>query len=347
MIQELDYFYLLDGGRDQPNCVNPASTNCAHSAAVYYYLNSYDATKCRFPGFPCSNYSDFESGLCSKQCNGDSCNYMGHASKNGNTDNLYLTTPDASCYTSSIQFNIPPATNSTILPQNTVVYPVYGTFTNSSPYSDPEFRPVAELPQDPSFINTRFFLFTRKNSKMATQITSNSDNSIFVKNDKMIFYIHGFNTNSSADWVIELKDAVLSEDDTNFVAVDWSGGARGTYEQGIANIQIAGIDVALLINSFVDKKIVTSNGVQIIGHSLGAHAASYVGKRVNVKVGRITGLDPSGRQFEGMSTQVRLNSNDASFVDIIHTNAGGTGAGILSPSGHVDFWPSKSFYFTF
>ena len=41
-----------------------------------------------------------------------------------------------------------------------------------------------------------------------------------------------------------------------------------------------------------------------------------------------------------MSTQVRLNPTDATFVDIIHTNAGGTGAGILSSSGHVDFWPS-------
>ena len=99
--------------------------------------------------------------------------------------------------------------------------------------------------------------------------------------------------------------------------------------------------MALLINSLIDKKIATSNGVQIIGHSLGAHAAAYVGKRLNAKVGRITGLDPSSRQFEGMSAQVRLNPNDATFVDIIHTNAGGAGAGILAQSGYVDFWPSS------
>lgn len=191
---------------------------------------------------------------------------MGHSAKIGNGGNLYLTTPDASCYTTSIQFNIPSATNSTISPQNTVVYNTYGTFTNLPPYSDPIYRPTAELPQNPSFINTRFFLYTRKNSKTGTRIAiTNSDNSIFADNNKIIFYIHGFNTNSSADWVIALKDAVLSEDDTNFVAVDWSDGARGTYEQGIANIQIAGIDVALMINSLIDRKIVTSNGVQIIG----------------------------------------------------------------------------------
>jgi len=317
------------------------ATNCAHSAAVYYFLNSYDPTKCRFPGFQCTSYDDFLNGACSQQCNDDACNYMGHSAKVGNGGNLYLTTPDASCYTSSIQFNVPPASNSTTSSQNTVVYNTYGTFTNLPPYSDPVYRPTAELPQNPSFINTRFFLYTRKNSKTTTQINSNSDKSIFVSNNKIIFYIHGFNTNASADWVIALKDAVLSEDDTNFVAVDWSGGARGTYEQGIANIQIAGIDMALLINSLIDKKIATSNGIQIIGHSLGAHAAAYAGKRLNAKVGRITGLDPSGRQFEGMSAQVRLNPNDATFVDIIHTNAGGAGAGILAQSGHVDFWPSS------
>ena len=41
--------------------------------------------------------------------------------------------------------------------QTVVIYPIYGTFTNSSPYSDPVFRPTALLPLNPSVINTRFY----------------------------------------------------------------------------------------------------------------------------------------------------------------------------------------------
>jgi pimeloyl-ACP methyl ester carboxylesterase len=222
--------------------------------------------------------------------------------------------------------------------QNVVIYPIYGTFTNSSPYSDPVYRPTAALPLNPNVINTRFYLYTRRNPNNAVQITTSSQSVNFIPNGKIILYIHGFNTNSSTNLVTVFKNAVLNYEDTNFVAVDWTGGSFGVYEQGIANVQIVGIDVALLINSYVDKNLVQSTGVHVIGHSLGAQAASFTGKRVSNKIGRITGLDPAGRQFDGMSTEVRLDSSDAAFVDVIHSNAGG--AGIVATSGHVDFWPS-------
>ncbi|KFM63668.1 Pancreatic lipase-related protein 2, partial [Stegodyphus mimosarum] len=67
--------------------------------------------------------------------------------------------------------------------------------------------------------------------------------------------------------------------------------------------------------------------VHIIGHGLGAHASGYTGKRIrysrNTLVGRITGLDPAGPFFNGVSEAVRLDKSDASFVDIIHTNVDG------------------------
>ncbi|RUS76395.1 hypothetical protein EGW08_015846 [Elysia chlorotica] len=52
-------------------------------------------------------------------------------------------------------------------------------------------------------------------------------------------------------------------------------------------------------------------------------------------------LDPAGPSFERYSTNVRLDKTDASFVDVIHTDAEGLsdfGFGIRISIGHVDFW---------
>lgn len=55
---------------------------------------------------------------------------------------------------------------------------------------------------------------------------------------------------------------------------------------------------------------------------------------------RISGLDPAGPGFYGLNVAPhRISKTDADFVDIIHTDAGGSG-GDLS-TGTVDFWPNN------
>lgn len=55
-------------------------------------------------------------------------------------------------------------------------------------------------------------------------------------------------------------------------------------------------------------------------------------------VGRITGLDPAGPSFTGVSADNRLSSGDATFVDIMHTDGGGLG--YEDSMGDVDYFPN-------
>lgn len=98
------------------------------------------------------------------------------------------------------------------------------------------------------------------------------------------------------------------------------------------------------INKLINflKNIHTFN--EILGHSLGSHLSSYIGKSIYAitgkKVGRITALDPAGPGWENkqMNETERLNSNDADFVDVIHTDI--FYSGYVAPIGHVDFYPN-------
>ena len=55
-------------------------------------------------------------------------------------------------------------------------------------------------------------------------------------------------------------------------------------------------------------------------------------------------MDPAGPLFQRYHSSARLNSTDAEFVDVIHTNGkGGVQAlGTLIPLGHVDFYPNEA-----
>lgn len=80
---------------------------------------------------------------------------------------------------------------------------------------------------------------------------------------------------------------------------------------------------------------------QILGHSLGAHTCGLASNVISNQMARISGLDPAGPFFEGKDVVVRLDKNDAKFVDIIHSNtevALGVGLGSSESSGHVDFY---------
>ena len=52
------------------------------------------------------------------------------------------------------------------------------------------------------------------------------------------------------------------------------------------------------------------------------------------------GLDPAGPSFTRNSAAARLDKDDAFLVDVIHTDGGRNGMGMMKPIGHMDFYPN-------
>ena len=224
----------------------------------------------------------------------------------------------------------------------TICYDGYGCFSNEEPFYNPEVRPKIFnfLPQEPNKISTKYLLFTGNNNVNGVYITSHNESQYFKVNFKTTFIVHGFLVTKIAKWMIELKDALLKLEDINVIIVDWTKGNFFPYSQATANTRVVGRDIAKVINSFIIKNILNANNCHIIGHSLGAHIAGYTGELVQ-NLGRITGLDPAGPLFEFSDFQVRLDSSDANFVDVIHTDGASTselGFGLMQSSGTVDFY---------
>ena len=159
--------------------------------------------------------------------------------------------------------------------------------------------------------------------------------------------------------------AFLTHEDCNFIAVDWEQLANNVnYYASAADTQPVGILTGQFID-FLISKGATYSRIHVIGFSLGAHVAGKAGATVAGTLPRITGrqgknfcttvfftftiiflkkgLDPAYPGFSVANTNERLDTSDARFVDVIHTNSEVVvGGGLSFPVaiGHVDFWPN-------
>ncbi|KAI1306084.1 Pancreatic lipase-related protein 2 [Halotydeus destructor] len=144
---------------------------------------------------------------------------------------------------------------------------------------------------------------------------------------------------------------------------------QSVYGQAVVNTVVVGREIALWNLILTTKNITSKHQVHYIGLGLGAHVMHVAAKwysyladrkqaeigdsRIISKIGRITGLDPSARDFQGYGTATKLpylNAQDAQFVDIIHTSAVTKNGdnkdikdhrlGMSVASGHVDFYPN-------
>ncbi|KAJ8025384.1 Inactive pancreatic lipase-related protein 1 [Holothuria leucospilota] len=122
--------------------------------------------------------------------------------------------------------------------------------------------------------------------------------------------------------------------------VDWREGAQDIYYKVRQNTRVVALEVAEMLKRLMASTETTPKELHLIGHSLGAHIAGYVGEIVP-SIGRITGLDPAGPGFDENQSifekHCKLDPTDADFVDVVHTDGF---YGNKFPLGHQDFFPN-------
>ncbi|ODM97654.1 Endothelial lipase, partial [Orchesella cincta] len=182
--------------------------------------------------------------------------------------------------------------------------------------------------------------------------------------------IHGFTNHHISEPVQQIKNAYLTKVQQNrmanggsrdapgynVVVVDWgmladpkfSGDAGNLfYNFAVKNVPLVGRRVGEFV-LFLMKNGALQNldQVHLLGFSLGSHVSGNAGNTLRELTGqvpgRITGLDPAGPSFySGLRISSRqLSTEDAKFVDIIHTNQGALG--IYKNIGHADFYRNSS-----
>ncbi|CAC5375489.1 Phospholipase A1 member A,Endothelial lipase,Pancreatic lipase-related protein 2,Inactive pancreatic lipase-related protein 1,Pancreatic triacylglycerol lipase,Putative endothelial lipase [Mytilus coruscus] len=218
-----------------------------------------------------------------------------------------------------------------------VCYDNIGCFSNAWPF----WNTFGILPNSPEQNGITFHLYTRINPTNDQVLDPNgSGTSVMSTNfngaHKTVFIIHGFNGEIDDDWIKLMTTALIQYFDVNVIVVVWTDGANDNYFQAVANTRVVGAVIANMIKLLQRSGGLTLNNVHLVGHSLGAHVAGYVGEIIT-GMGRITGLDPAGPAFYTANVKVRLDSSDATFVDVIHTDGV---LGLQKNMGHADFYPN-------
>lgn len=222
-----------------------------------------------------------------------------------------------------------------------ICYPKYGCFSNDPPFDG---RPLVNFPQHPTVVQTKFRLFTRASSSSDFIDDTDVDKlkaSNYDGKKKTTFIIHGWLEHGAIPWINRMRAALLKKEDVNVITVDWYRGAQTLYPQAVGNARLVGVQVAELIKFLMNNTHNSAGSYYIVGFSLGAHIAGYAGtnlRQLDHSLGRITGLDPAAGLFEAEHKAVRLDSSDASFVDVIHTDTNADG--LFQAVGHVDFYPN-------
>lgn len=150
----------------------------------------------------------------------------------------------------------------------------------------------------------------------------------FNANTRTIIMIPGYLSDEEEPWVRYARETWLEIEDVNVIEVSWSDSNHCIYSSAVARTPLVARQITIFLYYLAELSGIRLNDAQfldnihIIGHSLGAHIAGFVGQDLAGRLGRITGLDPAGPSFDQLTNSQRLDRTDAQLVDVIHTNSG-------------------------
>lgn len=152
-----------------------------------------------------------------------------------------------------------------------------------------------------------------------------------------LIQIHGWLDGNNADFNNAVKEAVFSSQDINIIVADWSKVAKGEYLVVKSQISKVSEYIGDFVTNFTKTLGYPVSNIKLVGHSLGAHIAGFIGKHFKGSINQIVGLDPAG-PFMDTNVAHRLDKTDAKFVQVIHTSCGKLG--MRSQIGHADYYPN-------
>ncbi|CAK9817304.1 Hepatic triacylglycerol lipase [Anthophora quadrimaculata] len=189
-----------------------------------------------------------------------------------------------------------------------------------------------------------YLLFTRRNPTCGSILNisdpSSLRNSNFNDRYPTVIFIHGYSASATDGSAAAIRDVYLKRGEYNLIMVNWAKLAGlPWYVTAVRNTRTVGPQVARLVNWLNTLGAVSLANLHVIGFSLGAEIAGFMGKALAPrKVGRITGLDAAYPLYMNTGREGHLTASDALFVDVIHTDGGNFG--FPNPIGHVDFYPN-------
>ncbi|TMS08961.1 Lipase member H [Larimichthys crocea] len=185
----------------------------------------------------------------------------------------------------------------------------------------------------------RLLLYTRSNLDCGRELNHHrlSSQPLFNLSLPTAFVIHGYRpTGAPPIWIDHLVHLLAEQEDMNVIVVDWNKGAANlNYFTAVTYTREAALNLTGFIVTMQEEGAPLSS-VHLIGVSLGAHLAGFVGANLKGKIGRITGLDPAGPMFTSATPEERLDPADAMFVDVLHTDM--NSFGLRGAHGHIDFY---------
>ncbi|XP_061615030.1 lipase member H [Phyllopteryx taeniolatus] len=185
----------------------------------------------------------------------------------------------------------------------------------------------------------RLLLYTRANPACGRELHHRRFPSepLFNLSRPTAFVVHGYRpTGAPPVWIDRLVRLLAEGRDLNVVVVDWNRGAANlNYLAAVAYTREAAHNLTGFIRAMQEEGA-SLGSMHLIGVSLGAHLAGFVGANLKGKIGRITGLDPAGPLFTSATPDERLDPSDAMFVDVLHTDM--DSFGLRGAHGHIDFY---------